>query len=142
MMEYRRQFFISLLLVTILITSCLPATLNANNYEEIPSMLDVLTKIVQNAVEQGYFEKGEQTVLEYVYKKNPNNLDWFAKHKYELRIGVVGNYAVVMVCDKGKPIFEDTYCKSGYPDKDHRGNPNLKSCEITMTVEEVNSICQ
>ncbi len=104
-------------------------------------MLNVLTNMVQSAVEQGYYEKGNQAVLEYVGKKNPNILKWFDENRYELRIGVVGDYAVVAVCDKGKPVFEDTYCNAGYPDKDHRSNPDLKSCAITMTTDEVKSFC-
>lgn len=137
-----KQFLSFLLLAIILFTGCLPYVSKVTDYEEIPSMLNVLTNNVQSAVEQGYFKKGEQAVLEYVSEKNPNVLNWFNEHKYELRVGVVDIYAVVMVCDNGKPIFEDTYCDPGFPDKDHRGNTNLKSCKITMTSEEVRNFCQ
>lgn len=142
MTNNRGRFFSTVLLGFVLLTGCLSAVSNARDYEEIPSMLNVLTNIVQSAVEQGYYEKGEQAVMEYVDKKNPNILKWFTENNYELRLGVVSVYGVVVVCDNGKPIFEDTYCNAGYPDKDHRNNPNLTSCEITMSPDEVKSICQ
>lgn len=131
-----------LFIVMPLLIGCFSSVAVANNYEEIPSMLNVLTNKVQSAVEKGYYEKGEQAVLDYVNKKNPNVMRWFAENNYELRVGVVGDYAVVTVCDEGRPIFEDTYCNPGYPDKDHRKNRTLKSCEITMTAEEAKSFCQ
>ncbi len=105
-------------------------------------MLNILTNTVQSAVEQGYFQKGESAIWDYVSKKNPNIFNWFKENKYELKVDVVDDYAIVMVCDKGKPIFEDTFCEAGFPDKDHRNNPNLNLCKITMTAEEVQSVCQ
>lgn len=142
MKNYRGRFSYTVLFAFVLLTGCLSAVSNAKDYEEIPSMLNILTNLVQSAVEQGYYEKGDQAVTEYVGKKNPNILKWFAENNYEVRWRVVMSYGVVVVCDRGKPIFEDTYCNAGYPDKDHRGNPNLTSCEITMTPDEVKSICQ
>lgn len=104
-------------------------------------MLNVLTNKAQSALEQGY--KDEQAIRDYVGKKNPDVLKWFDENNYELRMGGIGNYAVVMVCDEGRPVFEDTYCNPGSPDKDHRGNQNLGVCELTMTtVEEVNRFCK
>lgn len=141
-MIYNRNFLPLILIVTILLAGCLSTVTYDNNYEEIPSMLDVLTSKVQIAVEDGHLDKGEQAVLEYVSNINPNVYNWFIERGYEIRVGVVSDYAVVMICDKGQPVFEDTYCDSGPPDKDHRGNPNLKSCEITMTDEEVKDICK
>ncbi|MCC6545312.1 MAG: hypothetical protein IT392_12580 [Nitrospirae bacterium] len=105
-------------------------------------MLNLLTNKAQSAMEQGYFEKDELSVRDYIGKMNPDVLEWFDKNKYELKMGVVGDHSVVMVCDEGRPIFEDTYCNPGYPDKDHRGNQNLKSCEITMTAEEIKRLCK
>ena len=140
-MKKHPEYFIPLIFLAILLlTSC--QTLAYRHYEEIPSMLNVLTNKAQSAFEQGYFEKDEQAVRDYIGKKNPEVLGWFDNNNYELKIGVVGGYSVVMVCDKGRPIFEDTYCNPGYPDKDHRGNQNLRSCEITMTVEEVERFCK
>ena len=140
-MMYNKYLFFALLLSTILLNGCLHVLTSVKNYDEIPSMLNLLTNKVQVALEDGYFDKGEPAIIEYIKKKNPNVYEWFMKHKYEIKVGVVSDYAVVMVCDNGKPIFEDTYCRSGPPDKDHRGNKDLKSCEITMTVQEINNIC-
>ncbi len=143
MKRYKRNFLLCLLIVAVLIAGCLSITTKIKNYEEIPSMLNVLTNKVQIAVEDGYLNKGgEQAVFEYIGKKNPDVLNWFKTREYELSIGVVDIYAVVIVCDDGKPVFEDTYCDPGHPDKDYTNNPNVKSCEITMTIEEVKEICQ
>jgi len=131
-----------MLLFFVTCLGCSPYGIKEKNYEEIPSMLNLLTNKVQSAVEEGYFENGEQAVLEYVAEKDPSILKWFDEQKYKLRIGVINNYAVVAVCDDDKPIFEDTYCRPGKPDKDHRLNSDLKSCDITMTAEEISSICQ
>ena len=137
-MKYRGYFILVVFLVVILSANCASTA----TYEEIPSMLNILTNKAQSALEQGQFEKGEQAVIDYIRIKNPNVVEWFVKNNYKLRLGVIGDYAVVVVCDKGRPIFEDTYCNPGYPDKDHRGNKNLKLCEITMTIEEVKNFCQ
>ena len=105
-------------------------------------MLNLLTNIAQSAVEQGYFAGGEEAVLKYISEKNPNVYGWVQEHSYEIRVGLIDNYAAIMVCDDGKPVFEDTFCESGPPDKDHRGNTNQEPCEITMTREEVKDICK
>lgn len=140
MKKYPGYFIPFIFLAIILLTSC--KTLPKQRYEEIPSMLNLLTNKAQSAFEQGYFDKGEYAVREYISNRNPEVLGWFDKNNYELRIGVVGGYSVVMVCDKSGPIFEDTYCNPGYPDKDHRDNQNLRLCELTMTVEEVERFCK
>ena len=142
MRQYKSRFLLSLMAVTILLVGCLPTIKSAKDYEEIPPMLYILTNKAQLAIEEGYYDKGEQAVLDYVGKKNPDVLEWFVGRNYGLRVGMIADYAVVLVCDKGRPIFEDTYCKHGFPDKDHRSNNNLKSCEITMTIEEVKKFCQ
>ena len=141
-MIYKRSLFFILLLATIILTSCSYVVNSHKNYDEIPSMLNVLTNKVQIAFEDGYFDKGKEAGLEYIRKKYPNVYDWFDKRQYEIEVGTVDEYAVVMVCDKGRPIFEDTYCSGGPPDIDHRNELNLKSCKITMTVEEVKNICK
>lgn len=140
MKKYLGYFISFIFFSSILFTSC--QTLPNQHYEEIPSMLNVLTNKAQSALEQGYFQKGDQAVREYIARKNPNILKWFTDHNYDLQFGVVGDYAIVMVCNESRPIFEDTYCNPGYPDKDHRVNHNLGSCEFTMTVEEVKSFCK
>lgn len=142
MRQYKSRFFLSFVAVTILLVGCFPTIRGAKYYEEIPPMLDVLTSKAQLAIEEGYYEKGEQAVLDYVKKKNPNVLEWFVDRNYRLRVGVIADYAVVLVCDEGRPIFEDTYCNPGFPNKDHRNNTNLSSCEITMTIEEVLKFCK
>ena len=133
-------YFISFSFLLIVVTNC--QTSSKNNYDEIPSMLNIVTNKAQSALEQGYFEKGEQAVLDYIGKKNQNVYKWFTENNYELRTKPIDGYAVVMVCNEGKPIFEDTYCKPGKPDKDHRGNQTLKSCDITMTIKEVKDFCR
>lgn len=125
----------------LLLTSCSYSVSNSK-YDEIPSMLNVLTNKAQSAIEQGYLESGEQVVREYIGRKNPDVLEWFQKNSYELRVGKISEYAVVLVCDDGRPIFEDTYCNPGFPDKDHRNTAGLHSCDITMTFEEVKNICE
>lgn len=136
----KHRYCISFIVIAIfLFIGC--QTIPIRHYEEIPSMLDVLTNKAQSAIEQGY--KDEHAIRDYVGKKNPDVLKWFDENNYELRMGGVGTYAVVMVCDEGRPIFEDTYCNSGFPDKDHRGNQSLVVCEFTMTtIEEVNRFCK
>lgn len=141
-MIYKRAFLPLSAIAAILLTGCLQSVTMVKNYDEIPSMLNVLTNKVQIALEDGYFDQGDKAVLEYVREKNPNVYDWFAQRHYEIEVEAVGDYAVVMICDKGRPVFEDTYCCGGPPDKDHRGNPNLNSCEITMTLEEVEHVCR
>jgi hypothetical protein len=142
MRQYKKSFLLSLVAVTILLVGCFPTIKGAKDYEEIPPMLDILTNKVQLAIEEGYYDKGEQAVLAHVGMKNPDVLEWFAVRNYELRVGIIADYAVVLVCDEGRPIFEDTYCNPGFPDKDHRSNNNLKSCEISMTIEEVKKFCE
>ena len=46
-----------------------------------------------------------------------------------------------MICDNGKPVFEDTNCKAGEPDKDHRNNQAAIPCCITITAEEIQKYC-
>jgi len=142
MRKYKNHFLLSLMAVAFLLAGCLPTIKGAKDYEEIPPMLTILTNKAQLAIEEGYHDKGEQAVLDYVGNKNPEVLEWFADRNYELRVGVVADYAVVLVCDEGRPIFEDTNCNPGFPDKDYRSNNNLKSCEITVTIEEVKKFCE
>jgi hypothetical protein len=105
-------------------------------------MLNILTNKAQLAVEEGLFNTGgEQAVLEYIGKKNSNVLNWFAERNYELKIGIIAGMAVVLVCDQGKPVFEDTYCNPGAPDK-NRLNSSPQSCEIIMSEIEVSEICK
>ncbi len=112
------------------------------DYEQIPSMLNVLTNKAQSALEEGYLNNGEKAAREYIMGKNPDVLIWFDKNDYEVRMRNIEGYAVVLVCDNGKPVFEDTYCNPGEPDKDYRDNKSLEACEFTMTSEEVNSLCK
>jgi hypothetical protein len=140
--EYMRKLAAFFLITVVLNVGCIKAITKTDKYEEIPSMLNILTNKVQSAVEDGYFANGEQVLLAYVSEKYPNVYNWFEDRSYELRIDVVDGYAVVMVCDEGMPVFEDTYCNAGFPDKDHRGTSDFKSCEITMTIEEVKNICE
>jgi hypothetical protein len=130
-----------LILIFIFAGCALPGT-KTQHYDEIPSMLNVLTNKAQSAVDDGLFDRGgEQAIFEYINNKNPNTISWFTKRNYVLKIGVVADTAVVLVCDQGKPIFEDTYCNPGAPDKDRR-NSSQQSCEITMSEIEVRAICK
>jgi len=142
MRQFKSRFILSLVAVTLLFVGCIPAIKSAKDYEEIPPILSILTNKAQLAIEEGYSDKGEQAVFDYIEKKNPNVLEWFKENNYRLRVGVVADYAVVLVCDENRPVFEDTYCNSGFPDKDHRSDNNLRPCEITMTIEEVKEYCQ
>lgn len=49
----------------LLLTSCSHSVSNSK-YDEIPSMLNVLTNKAQSAIEQGYLDSGEQAVREYI----------------------------------------------------------------------------
>jgi hypothetical protein len=93
-----RYFTIVFLLSIFLLAGCPPFVNKSASYEEIPSMLNVLTNSVQSAVEQGYFNNGEQAVIDYVRSKNPNIIDWFEENNFNLRVDVVEDIAVVMVC--------------------------------------------
>jgi len=123
-----------------LILSCSHLSDKKDQYDEISPMLNVLTNVVQRAVEQGYSDKGEQAVLEYISQKKPNYSKWFEDRGYRIRFSEIADYAVVMICDDDKAVFEDTYCKPGPPDKDHRGKGI--PCEFTMTEEEARQICR
>ena len=140
MTKVTRHLFALLLIV--LLTGCVHRFCNGKNYEEIPPMLQLITNNAQRAVEEGYFTQGEEAVLEYIREKNANAYNWFQEREYQIRVGQVDGYAVVTVCDEGKPVFEDTFCEAGRPDKDHRGNASQESCEITMTPKEVQMICE
>ena len=133
---------LSLVFIVILfLAGCASNSTKSQGYPEVPSMLNVLTNKAQMAVEEGLYDKGgEAAVLEYVNTKNPSILTWFSDNALELRVGVIADTAVVMVCDHGIPVYEDTYCRPGAPDKDHR-NSSSQLCEITMTKEEVSEIC-
>lgn len=142
MRRIRGKFLTELLIVIFIFSGCAFQINKAQNFEEIPSMLNLLTNKAQIAVEEGLFNNGgEQAVLEYINNKNPNVLSWFNERNYELKIGVIADIAVVLVCDHGKPIFEDTYCNPGAPDKDH-SKSSLQSCKITMSEIEVAEICK
>jgi hypothetical protein len=142
MKRIRGKFLTELLIVFFIFSGCAFQINKNQHFEEIPSMLNVLTNKAQIAVEEGLFNSGgEKAVLEYINNKNPNVLSWFNDRDYELKIGVVADTAVVLVCSQGKPIFEDTYCSPGAPDKDHRKS-SLKSCKITMSEIEVTEICK
>ncbi|HDZ02000.1 MAG TPA: hypothetical protein ENH52_11170 [Nitrospirae bacterium] len=142
MSRIKEDFLFKILILIIIFTGCTFQGIKSQHFEEIPSMLNVLTNKAQLAVEEGLFNMGgEQAVLEYINNKNPNVLSWFNERNYELKIGVITDTAVVLVCDQGKPIFEDTYCNPGAPDKNH-SNSSLQSCEITMSEIEITEICQ
>ena len=142
MIRIKETILSEILIVIFLITGCAFHINKTQHYEEIPPMLNILTNKAQIAVEEGLFNKGgESAVFEYIKGRNPNVLSWFDDRNYVLKIGVVSDTAVVLVCNQDKPIFEDTYCKPGEPDKDHR-NSSLKACEITMSEEEVTEICK
>ena len=138
----KHKGLLSLVFIVILfLAGCASNSTKSQGYAEVPSMLNVLTNKAQMAVEEGLYDKGgEAAVLEYVNTKNPNILTWFSDNALELRVGVIADTAVVMVCDHGIPVYEDTYCRPGEPDKDHR-NSSLQLCEITMTKDEVSEIC-
>jgi len=138
--NWKFQTTIAVLLFTFV--GCAIITTRSEHYEEVPSMLNLLTNKAQIAVEEDIFNSGgEQAVFEYIIKNNPNVLNWFAENKYELKIRTVADTAVILVCDEGKPIFEDTYCNAGAPDRDYR-NTTLMTCEITMSEAEINEICK
>ncbi|MDD3815548.1 MAG: hypothetical protein PHZ02_12990 [Desulfocapsaceae bacterium] len=142
MKRNRKIFLIEILILIFVSAGCAFHGSNLQQYEEIPSMLNVLTNKAQIAVEDGVFNTGgEQAVIEFIRTKNSNVLSWFTERNYELKIGVIADTAVVMVCDQNKPIYEDTYCKSGAPDKNHI-NSYLQSCEITMSEIEIAGICK
>jgi len=142
MKRNRKIFLIEILILIFVSAGCVFHGSNPQQYEEIPSMLNVLTTKAQIAVEDGVFNAGgEQAVIEFIRTKNSNVLSWFTERNYELKIGVIAGTAVVLVCDQNKPIYEDTYCKPGAPDKNHI-NSSLQSCEITMSEIEIAEICK
>ena len=130
------------LFLLFIVSGCAQISKGTKDYEEIPPMLSVLTNVAQSAIEQGYFQNGEQSVLDYIAKKKPKYTKWFEERGYKIRVAEVANHAVVMVCDDGKAVFEDTYCSGAFPDKDHSANSNQIGCEITMTKEEIKRICR
>lgn len=111
-------------------------------YNEIPSMLNTLTNNIQLACEEGYFDDGEAAGLDRFRDEYPNTYNWFVERGYTIRVSCVSDYAVVMICDGKKTLFEDTYCKGGPPDRDYTKDSNCIPCEITMTPEEVETICE
>ena len=128
------------LFLLLIVIGCAQLSKGTKDYEEIPPMLSVLTNVAQGAIEQGYSEKGEQAVLDYIAQKKPILTEWFKGRGYRIRVAKVADHAVVMVCDDGKAIFEGTYWSGAFPDKDHRGKDI--GCEFTMTEEEVRKICR
>ena len=142
-MKLLRIYSLIIFLVgSVLFCGCSTCKIFGRNYDEIPPMLDVLTKKVQVALEKGYYKGDENALLEYVAQKDPNTLNWFVDKNYEIRVSEIAENAVVLICDDGKALFEDTSCKSGPPDRDYRNNSTCKPCEITMTLEEVKAICE
>jgi hypothetical protein len=131
-----------LVIFTILLTGCSTTTINAKDYEEIPSMLNVLTNKIQLAVEDGHFAAGEKALMEHMNKAHPNILKWFDEHGYTVKADVKSGRAVVMICDGEKPLFEDTNCAAGKPDKDHRNSTLPEPCIPTMSANDVAVVCQ
>ncbi len=130
-----------ILIVSLSLSGCAFQSAKSQGYPEVPSMLNVMTNKAQIAVEEGLYDiGGESAVLEYVSNKSPNNVKWFSDRDLQLKIGVVSDTAVVMVCDQGIPVYEDTYCRPGAPDKDHRVS-SLQLCEITITEEDILKAC-
>ena len=128
------------LFLRLIVIGCARPSNGIKNYEEIPPMLSVLTNVAQGGIEKGYSEKGEQSVLNFITQKKPILIEWFKNRGYKVQVAKVADRAVVMVCDNGEAIFEDTYCNGGFPDKDHRGKDI--GCEFTMTEEEVKKNCR
>jgi hypothetical protein len=142
MKNFGRIASILIFIASLSIAGCAFQSSKSIGYPEVPSMLNILTNKAQIAVEEGYFDKGGETaVLEYVNNKSPNTLTWFSDQGLDLRVGVVSATAIVMVCDQGAPVYEDTYCRPGAPDKDHR-NSSIQECEIIMTEAEVLKACE
>ena len=142
MKRIRKIFLTEIIILLFVCTGCAFHGTKTQQYEEIPSMLNVLTNKAQIAVEEGVFNAGgEQAVIEFIRNKNSNILSWFTERNYELKIGVITDIAVVLVCDQNKPIYEDTYCKPGAPDKNH-STSSLRACEIKMSEIEIAGICK
>ncbi|MFZ2634324.1 MAG: hypothetical protein WA081_05855 [Desulfosalsimonadaceae bacterium] len=132
-------FFILL----ILMPACQSVAPGRQNYDELITKLDGLTKKTQVALEEGYFDKGQKEGLEYIKNLNPVAYNWFVEKGYVIKVAGVDGHAVVLICKDGKPLFEDTDCMpNGSPDKDRTISPNPGLCEITMTAEDVNAICK
>ncbi len=108
------------------------------SYEEIPPMLSTLTNKAQRAVEKGHSKQDE--IYNYTFSKNPNILRWFEDNGYRLKFSAESGHAIVMVCDGGRALFEDTYCKSGRPDRDFTGTKT--DCKLTLSKAEVAEICE
>ena len=127
------------IIILAMIGAC--AVPKTRHYEEIPSMLNLVTSKAQIAVDDGVYKTGGQrAVIEYIRSKNPEVLRWFTERDYELIIGVVADTAVVLVCDQGKPVYEDTYCRPGKPDRDHSDSA-LEACVITLSESQIAEIC-
>lgn len=142
MKKYRVILLAQIFIAVLLLSGCAFQSAKIQGYPEVPSMLNVLTNKAQIAVEEGQYDKGgESAVLDYVNTKNPKTLMWFSEQGLDLRVGVIAETAVVMVCDQGTPVYEDTYCRPGAPDKDHRSS-SLLECEISMTEAEVLEVCE
>lgn len=128
-------------MAVVLLTGCLPAISKEDRHVEVPPMLDVLTNVAQSALEQGYFDGNEAAVVEYIRKRKPNIYNWFNERDYRIRVKAIANVAVVLICSKNRPIFEDTYCRSGPPDRDYTETQGTTACEFTMTSGEILIIC-
>jgi len=131
-----------LLLTFVLFNGCLSTFFNTKNYEEIPSMLTNITRNAQMAIKKGHDKNGEEAILKYIQEKNPDIYSWFQEQGYKIKVKKVDAYAVVLICDKDEPLFEDTYCNSGKPDKDYTEQSKVGPCEVTMTIDEVRKICK
>ncbi len=137
------NIYFTVILITIwTCAGCIFHSTRTQHDEQIPSMLNLVTNKAQIAVEEEvYTTGGEQAVIAYIRSKNPDVLGWFTERDYELKIGVVADTAVVLVCDQGKAVYEDTYCRPGKPDRDHSGSAT-RDCKVTLTESEIAEICE
>lgn len=124
--------------ISILFTGCLSVT---KNYDEVPPMLTALTKKAEVALADGCISNNLRATRECVAKYGAEQLQWFDDNGLEVRFKAIGGKAVVLVCDHGTLIFEDTYCKVKGPDRDYREHNEDMPCEVTMKDVEVKEIC-
>jgi uncharacterized protein YcfL len=136
-----RVVLVVVVMTFLLLSGCSNQKQVPKSYAEVPSMLNILTNKAQVVVENGGSGQNEVAVLKAVREMNPKVASWFDDQALELKIGAVAETAVVMVCDQGRPVYEDTYCQPGAPDRDHR-NSGLETCEITITEQDLMDICQ
>jgi len=129
------------LAMIIICVGCAYHPFSKKRFDVNDGRLSELTSIAQSAVKQGYLRGGEEAVFDYIQAKDPTILEWYRKNGYKIVISEVSNHAVIMICYKNKAILEDTNCTDGDPDKDYRNSTENIPCEVTMTEEEVNSIC-